>query len=107
MNYKDQSIRRSDHLSLGGKLIVILALALLFALAMAVVFQAARYRELRLTEQGVRKEEAGKQEQIRVLTADIAQDQRPQQILYQAHEKGLQLQKIVLEDATVVTVGGQ
>lgn len=107
MSGYDQGIQRSRHISLQEKVLVLSMLVIIFAAFMVPVSQAARNRELKLRMAKLESESALMEESQRLLSARIAQARLPEHTMRQSVLKGLSLEKIVFEEAKIVSIGGE
>ncbi|MDD3822486.1 MAG: hypothetical protein WCY74_02940 [Sphaerochaetaceae bacterium] len=105
MSGMDQTIVRSRHISLREKILVLGMLVLVCAACMVPVSQAAHNRELSLRMARMERDHASMEEQQRLSSARIAEARIPEQTMRQSVLKGLSLEKIVFEEAKIVSVG--
>jgi hypothetical protein len=105
MNRFDEGIARTKHLSVREKAVVVLMLVAIFASCMVPVSQAARNRELQAGLRNLKNEAARIEEEQRLLSSLIAEARLPAHTLRQSVLKGLSLEKIMFEDAKIVSIG--
>jgi cell division protein FtsL len=107
MSEREKDFISRKPISVREKSLVVLMLVALFAVLTVPVAQAARNRELDSELNEIERSVTLLGEQKRVLQSSIAQAKMPEQTLITALWKGLDLRKLMFDEAKIVHVGEQ